>query len=130
MYSLYQLRAFVAWMLRKTLRLPLSAASKTNELLQAMVITLHKDRGEGFFVLLMFSLLVFMGGFVCGIAYEFLVQGISSDAEGRDAVITAIKTGGVFTIAFVTVVFFNTCWYAFTQEQAELLNRLKEKHNV
>lgn len=125
MSTWYQLRAFVMWMLRKTLRLPLMFISKVRELMRVLASTMYRNPGEGVFIVIMSSIMLALVGFMVG-----LVCGVSMfDGDHQRIAMFSLQFAVGLVLVFLITVFFNSCWYAFTLEQAKLFEHLKDGYD-
>lgn len=125
MTTVYQLRAFAFWMMRKALRLPLTLVKQVSKGLEFVAKAVYEDGAIGVFLAFLISGLGFMLGFMAGGIYL-------ECTKVEDAVVQigqVAQFGAYGFIATATTVFFYTSWYCFKQEQNELIENLKEKYH-
>ena len=121
--TVYELQAFGGWMVRKAVRLPLKLVKQVGIGLEFMAKAVYEDRGVGFMLCSLISVLGFMLGFIAGGIYLECTK-----VEDTIVPVGQVASFGAYGfIATVTVIFFYTCWYCFKREQQELINHLKEK---
>ena len=123
--TVYELQAFGGWMVRKAVRLPLKLVKQVGIGLEFMAKAVYEDRGVGFMLCSLISVLGFMLGFIAGGIYLECTK-----AEDTVVQIGQVAPfGGYSFIATATVIFFYTCWYCFKQEQNELIEHLKDTNH-
>lgn len=122
--TLYQLRAFGFWMVRKTLRFPLLLVNQATKLLDLIATAVYDDGFIGVVLGFLVSMMGFILGFITGGIYLECTKEPSTIVEVGRVAMYGFYSG----IATAVTIFFYTCWYCFKQEQNELIEHLKDTY--
>lgn len=123
--TVYELRAFGGWMVRKAVRLPLTLVKQVGKGLDYLARAVYEDGGIGVMLCSLISALGFILGFIAGGIYLECTK-----VENTIVPVGQVASFGAYGfIATATVIFFYTCWYCFKREQNELIENLKDGYD-
>lgn len=119
--TVYELRAFGGWMVRKTIQLPLRLCKLVGQGLEFLAKAIYEDGGIGFLLSFMISCIGFIVGFIAGGIREEIIKPEDTMVPIGQVAMYGLVAGSITAV----VIFFYTCWYCFKREQTELIENLK-----